>query len=52
MKGADAIAEILKREGTEYVVCYPNQLLIEACALKGIRPITLNPPKGWGLKVC
>ena len=40
MKGADAIAEILKREGTEYVACYPNQPMIEACALKGIRPIT------------
>ena len=40
MKGADAIAEILKREGTEFVACYPNQPMIEACAHKGIRPIT------------
>ena len=40
MKGADAIAEILKREGTEFVASYPNQPMIEACAHKGIRPIT------------
>ena len=39
MKGADAIAEVLKREGTEFVACYPNQPIIEACALKGIRPV-------------
>ena len=39
MKGADAIAEILKREGTEFLACYPAQPLIEACALAGIRPI-------------
>ena len=39
MKGANAIAEILKREGTEFVACYPAQPLIEASALVGIRPI-------------
>ncbi len=39
MKGSDAIAEILKREGTEFLACYPAQALIEACALAGIRPI-------------
>ena len=39
MKGAAAVAEILKREGTEFLVCYPSQPLIEACALLGIRPI-------------
>ena len=39
MQGANAIAEILKREGTEFLSCYPAQPLIEACALVGIRPI-------------
>jgi acetolactate synthase-1/2/3 large subunit len=39
MKGSTAIAEILKREGTEFLACYPANALIEACALAGIRPI-------------
>ena len=39
MQGVDAIAEILRREGTEFLACYPAQPLIEACALAGIRPI-------------
>ncbi len=39
MKGVDAIAEILKREGVEFLVCYPRQPLIEAAAKAGIRPI-------------
>jgi len=39
MKGADVIAEILKREGTDFLACYPRNALIEACAAIGIRPI-------------
>ena len=39
MNGASAIAEILKREGTEFLSCYPAQPLIEASAIAGIRPI-------------
>ncbi len=39
MNVANAIAEILKREGIEFLACYPNQPLIEACAVAGIRPI-------------
>jgi acetolactate synthase-1/2/3 large subunit len=39
MNGADVIAEILKREGTEFLSCYPRNPLIEACAEIGIRPI-------------
>ena len=39
MKGVEAIAEILKREGTEFLACYPNQPLIEGAAMAGIRPI-------------
>jgi acetolactate synthase-1/2/3 large subunit len=39
MNGADIIAEILKREGTEFLACYPRNPLIEACAAIDIRPI-------------
>src|SRR5437588_2568985 len=39
MKGAEVVAEILKREGTEFLACYPRNPLIEACAALDIRPI-------------
>jgi thiamine pyrophosphate-dependent acetolactate synthase large subunit-like protein len=39
MNGAEIIAEILKREGTEFLSCYPRNPLIDACAGIGIRPI-------------
>jgi acetolactate synthase-1/2/3 large subunit len=39
MTGADAIAEILRRENTEFIACYPRNGVIEACARIGIRPI-------------
>ena len=39
MNGAQAIAEILKREGIEFLACYPRHDLIEASAALGIRPI-------------
>jgi acetolactate synthase-1/2/3 large subunit len=39
MKGADIVAEILKREGTDFLACYPRNPLIDACAEIGIRPI-------------
>lgn len=39
MNGAELVAEILKREGTEFLSCYPRNPLIEACAEIGIRPI-------------
>ena len=39
MRGADAIAEILRREGTEFLACFPAQDLIDACAKVGILPI-------------
>src|SRR5271166_6625930 len=39
MIGAAVIAEILKREGTEFLACYPRNPLIEACAALDIRPI-------------
>ena len=39
MNVVDAIAEILKREGVEYIPCYPTTPMIEAAAAAGIRPI-------------
>lgn len=39
MKVAEAVARILKAEGIEYLVCYPRQALIDACASVGIKPI-------------
>ena len=39
MNGAAVIAEILKREGTEFLSCYPRNPLIEASAALDIRPI-------------
>jgi acetolactate synthase-1/2/3 large subunit len=39
MNGADVVAEILKREGTEFLACYPRNPLIDACAKLDIRPI-------------
>jgi acetolactate synthase-1/2/3 large subunit len=39
MNGAALVAEILKREGTEFLACYPRNPLIEASAALDIRPI-------------
>jgi acetolactate synthase-1/2/3 large subunit len=39
MNGAELVAEILKREGTEFLACYPRNPLIEACAALDIRPV-------------
>ena len=39
MNGAEIIAEILRREGTGFLSCYPRNPLIESCAAIGIRPI-------------
>jgi len=39
MNGAQVIAEILKREGTDILFCYPRNPLIDACAEIDIRPI-------------
>jgi acetolactate synthase I/II/III large subunit len=39
MNGAALVAEILKREGTEFLACYPRNPLIEAAAALDIRPI-------------
>jgi acetolactate synthase-1/2/3 large subunit len=39
MNGAQAIAEILKREGVEQLFCFPTTPIMDACAEAGIRPI-------------
>jgi acetolactate synthase I/II/III large subunit len=39
MKVVDAITEILKREGVEFLSTYPTTPLIEAVAAGGIRPV-------------
>lgn len=39
MNGSDVVATILKREGTEFLSCYPRNPVIEACTAQGIRPI-------------
>ncbi len=39
MNTIEAMAEILKREGVEYLSCFPTTPVIEAAAQAGIRPI-------------
>jgi len=39
MQGADLIATILKKEGTEFLAVYPAQPMVDAAAKAGIRPI-------------
>ena len=45
MRGTEAIAQILKQEGTEYLFSYPNHPLIDAAAKLGIRPIIARGEK-------
>src|SRR5262245_51950354 len=42
MKGAAAVAEILKREGVEYLIGYPVNAVIEAAAQADIRTIIVR----------
>ncbi len=50
MKGAQVVAEILKREGTEFLSCYPRNQIIEPCAALDIRPILCRQERvGVGL---
>ena len=39
MRVVDAISEILKREGVDFLTCYPTNTLIEAAAAAGIKPV-------------
>ena len=42
MNVAQVAAEILKREGVEYLLAYPLNPLTESCAAAGIRPIIVR----------
>jgi thiamine pyrophosphate-dependent acetolactate synthase large subunit-like protein len=39
MKGSQAVAEVLRREGVETVFCFPANKIIDTAAAVGIRPI-------------
>ena len=39
MRAADAIVEILKREGTTTLFCFPTTSIIENAVAAGIRPV-------------
>ena len=42
MNVAQVTAEIMKREGAEYLLAYPLNPLTESCAAAGIRPIIVR----------
>ena len=46
MNGYTAVAKILKKEGFEWMACFPANPLIEAVAKEGIRPITFRQERG------
>ena len=39
MDGRTAVARILKKEGVDFITCFPTNPLIESAAIEGIRPI-------------
>lgn len=39
VRTSQAIARILRREGVEFLFCFPAHGLIDACAAEGIRPV-------------
>ena len=50
MRGVSAVAEVLKREGAEYLFVFPQQALIEECARIGIKPILCRQERvGMGI---
>ena len=42
MNGADVIAEILKKEGVEYIPAFPHSDILDSAARIGIRPIIVR----------
>src|SRR5919202_353164 len=46
MNTLQAVAQILKREGVEWIACFPSNNLIEAVAKEGIRPIMFRQERG------
>ncbi len=46
MNGYELVADCLKLEGVEWMACFPDNPLIEACARKSIRPIVFRQERG------
>tara|TARA_Y100001970_G_scaffold75753_2_gene96010 strand:- start:7302 stop:8933 length:1632 start_codon:yes stop_codon:yes gene_type:complete len=46
MNATEAIARILKKEGIEWISCFPSNPVIEAAAKEGIRPIAFRHERG------
>ena len=46
MNGYSVISKILKKEGVDWIACFPNNPLIEAVAKEGIRPIMFRQERG------
>ncbi len=46
MNGYEAVAKILKKEGFEWLACFPSNPIIEAVAQEGIRPIVFRQERG------
>ena len=46
MNTLEAVAQILKREGVEWVSCFPSNNLLEEVAKVGIRPIMFRHERG------
>ena len=52
MRVVDAISQILKREGVDFLACYPTNTLIEAAAAAGIKPLICRQERvGVGIAV-
>ncbi|MDP6402657.1 MAG: thiamine pyrophosphate-binding protein, partial [SAR202 cluster bacterium] len=50
MRGVDAISEILKREGTEFLSVFPAQPMVDGAAKVGIKPIICRQERvGMGI---
>src|ERR671916_385922 len=59
MRVVDAISQILKREGVDFLACYPTNTLIEAAAAAGIKPVICRQERvgvgiadGWSRVTC
>lgn len=50
MKVSDAVAEVLKREGAEFLSCFPTTAIIDAAAQAGLRPVVCRQERvGMGI---
>jgi len=46
MNNSDAVASILKKEGIEWLACFPLNFIIEAASNIGIRPVVFRQERG------